>query len=220
MTTTEKVAEFIVDFEFKDIPPRGIEQIKFCLLDTIGCTLEGAMGPVANIMTEFVEEMGGKPQARILKSGIKTSVVNAALVNGTLAHADDFDDTGGFGHPGVVLIPTALALGEHLKLSGKKILEAYTVAFEVGYRLKIGMGVVGEGGFHSTSLFGNLCTTAEASKLMGLDVAQTRSALGIAASSASGIMQNFGTFTKAFHAGQAARNGITAAILAKKGLYR
>jgi 2-methylcitrate dehydratase PrpD len=218
MGTTEKMAKFVVDFDFKDLPARGIEQAKISMLDSIGTALAGGTGPVGAMIVDFVNEMGGSSQARVIGKGIKTSVLNAALANGTLAHADDYDDQGGFGHAGVILTPTALALGEYLKLPGKKLLEAYAVGFEVAYKLSRSMGEVqGHGCFHSTSLLGTLAAAAESAKLLGLDVAQTRRALGIASSLASGLVQNFGTYTKPLHAGHAARNGITAAMLAKRG---
>ncbi|MFC1966923.1 MmgE/PrpD family protein [Chloroflexota bacterium] len=219
MGTTEKVANFIVEFDFNDIPEKGIDQAKSSILDTIGTALVGSAGPVGTILANFVTEMGGNPQARLIGKGIRTSILDAALANGAFAHVDDYDDMGSIGHAGAVFTPPALALGEHLQLSGKKLLEAYAVGFEIGYKLRTSMGEVqNEGGFHSTALFGTVGAAAESAKLLGLDIAKTRVALGIAASLAFGIMQNFGTYTKPLHAGNAARNGILAAILAKKGL--
>jgi 2-methylcitrate dehydratase PrpD len=218
MGATEKLARFVVEFSFNDLPAKGIEQAKISLLDTIGAALVGAAGHTGDIVSDFIKEMGGHPQARLIGRGIKTSVADAALANGTFAHAEDYDDQGAFGHAGVVLTPTALALGEYLRLPGKKLLEAYAVGFEVGHKLNRNMGEVQvRGGYHNTSLFGTLAAAAESAKLLSLDVSQTRAALGIAASMASGIMQNFGTQTKPLHAGHASRCGITAAILAKKG---
>jgi 2-methylcitrate dehydratase PrpD len=213
MGSTEKIARFVVDFDFSKLPASGMEQIKLSILDTLGVALVGAKGHIGAIMSDFVKEMGGNPQARLIGSGIKTSVLNAALVNGTMAHAEDYDT---MPHCGVVLVPTALILGEQLKLSGKKVLEAYAVGFEVGHRMR-GLGAIAEAGFHSTSLLYTMGAAAEAGKLLALDVDQTRAALGIAASLASGIMQNFGTYTKPLHGGHAASSGMKAAILASKG---
>jgi len=215
MGTTEKVARFVVDFDFSRLPASGMEQIKISVLDTLGTALLGAKGQIGAMMNDLIKETGGNPQARLIGSGIKTSVLNAALVNGTIAHADVYDTVP---HCGVVLVSTALALGEQLKLSGKKILEAYAVGFEVGQKIGRNLGDVEfSGGFHTMSLVYTLGAAAEAAKLLGLDVDRTRAALGIAASMASGIMQNFGTYTKPLHGGHAARSGILAATLAKKG---
>ncbi len=218
MGTTEKVAKFVTELDYSNIPAKGIEQAKYSILDIIGTALVGSREPVGHIMTDFVKEMGGNPQARLIGNGTRTSILNAALANGTFAHAVDFDDLGSIGHPGVVFIPPLLALGETLKLPGKKLLEAYVVAFEIGYKLRSSIGEVqSDGGFHSTALLGTVSAAAESAKLLGLDVTRTKTALGIAASLAFGIIQNFGTYTKPLHAGHAARNGIEAAILAKKG---
>jgi len=213
MGATEKLARFVVDFDFSKLPASGIERIKISILDTLGVALVGARGPVGAIMTDLVREMGGNPQARLIGSGIKTSTLDAVLANGTFAHNEDYDTVP---HCGVVMVPPLLALGEQLKLSGKKILEAYAIAYEVGSKMR-GLGDVTGAGFHSTSLYYTMAAAAEGAKLLGLDVAQTRAALGIAASMASGITQNFGTHAKAMHAGHAARSGILAATLAKKG---
>ena len=211
------MARFVVDFDFSKLPPTGVEQIKISVLDTLGVALVGAKGRIGAILCDFVKEMGGNPQARLIGSGIKTSVLNAALANATFAHADDYDDMDSFGHPGCILAPTALALGEQLKLPGRKILEAYAIGFEVGRKLRAGMGAIERAGYHSSCLLGTMATAAESAKLLGLDIDRTRASLGIAASLASGIVQNFGTHTKPLHAGHAGRSGILAASLAEKG---
>ena len=218
MSTTEKVARFIVDFQFDQIPAKGLEQAKISILDTIGTALAGAKGEIGTILTRYVTEMGGNPQARLIGRGTKTSTPQAALANGTFAHADDYDDIGSSGHAGAFLTAPLLALGEWLHLPGKKILEGYVVGFEIGYRLRTSIGDIIQAGFHSSCLLGTMAAAAESAKLLGLDVHKTRATLGIAASLASGIMENFGTFTKPFHAGHASRNGVIAAILAREGL--
>jgi len=215
MGTTERLAKFIVDFDFSQLKARDIEQVKTSIMDTIGVVLVGAKGPVGTIMTDYVKQMGGNPQARLIGSGIRTSVINAALANGTFAHGDDYD---AHPHTSVIMLPVAMALGEYLKLSGKKILEAYAVGWEVRVRLNSGLGNVQfKAGFHSAPLQGTMGAAAEAAKLLGLNVTQTRAAMGIAASLASGIMQNFGTYTKPLHGGHAASSGMKAAFLASKG---
>jgi len=218
MGTTEKIARFIAEFQFDKIPPRGIEQSKMSMLDTIGTALLGSKGEAGGIVTRFVKQMGGNPQARLIGNGLKTSVGNAALANGTFAHADDFDDTGPFGHPGAFLTASLLTLGEWLKAPGKSILEGYAVGFEIGSRLAKSLGDIVHAGYHRSCLLGTMAAAAESAKLLGLDVNKTRAALGIAASLASGVMENFGSYTKPLHAGHTARNGITAGLLAREGL--
>ena len=84
MGTTEKVATFVVDFDYGQLPARGIEQAKMSILDTMGTALVGGAGPIGTIVKDFVRETGGNPQARLIGSGLQTSVLDAALANGTL----------------------------------------------------------------------------------------------------------------------------------------
>jgi 2-methylcitrate dehydratase PrpD len=218
MGTTEKIAKFIVDFDFEAIPSKGIEQTKASIIDSVGAALLGRKEPVGTLITNFARSTGGEQQARLWGSGIRTSLPNATLANGVFIHAIDYDDGGGFGHHGAILVPPALALGEKCKLSGKKIIEAYAAAYEVGYKLLRSLGEVQFGaGFHSTSLLGTICAAAESSKLLELDVTKTRMALSIAASLSSGLIQNFGTHAKPLQVGRAAESGILSALLASEG---
>jgi 2-methylcitrate dehydratase PrpD len=155
----------------------------------------------------------------LLGSGIETSAVNAAFANGVLTHGADYDDSGkGFGHTACVLMPTVLALGEKYKLSGKTIMDAFTVGFEVGSKVGLNIGTDHyEKGWHKTSTMGALGGAAAASRLLDLSVEETRTALGIATSTASGVRANFGYMTKPYHPGNSARGGIVSAMLAKKG---
>jgi 2-methylcitrate dehydratase PrpD len=137
-----------------------------------------------------------------------------------MAHALDFDDVNWSmsGHPTVPLLPAVLALGQAIHASGAEVLLAYTLGFEV--EAKVGLGVNPRHydlGWHATSTLGTLGAAAACAKLLGLDVTKTCMALGIAASTAAGLRQNFGTMTKPLHPGQAAMHGVTAAQLAQRG---
>lgn len=171
-------------------------------------------------MLTYAKDAGGKPEATIVGFGLKTNAVNAALVNGTLGHVLDFDDAQASfcGHPSVVIFPPALSLGEKINCSGKAILEAFMVGFEVA--CKIGRGInpqLYNNGWHATSVIGVLGAVVAAGKLLGLDAGQMACALGVAASQACGLRENFGTMTKSFHAGKAAENGVVSALLVKAG---
>lgn len=187
--------------------------------------LAGSEEAGGKLINDYVKELGGQPEAGVITGGFKTSAPLAALANGNMAHALDYDDyvTGGvgwFGHPTVALLPTLLALGEKNRLTGKEVLEAYIIGYEIG-------GKVGNGlqkgmshfriGWHATGTVGTIGAAAAAAKILKLNIQQVRSALGSAASMASGLRQNFGTMMKPYHAGAACRNGITAAVLSKKG---
>lgn len=221
MGVTERLARFVVETRYTDLPPDAIEQGKRALLDTIGVSLAGVRDDTGKIIVETVAELGGKPVAGVIGSSIKLDPASAALINGTLGHALDYDDVNGSmrGHPSVPIAPAALAIGESVGASGRDILLAFILGVEV--ECKVGRGInIGShynAGWHATATLGVLGAAAAAGKLLGLTVDQMVMALGIAASEASGLRQNFGTMTKPFHAGNAARGGVLAALLARNG---
>lgn len=216
MGTTEKLAQWIVDTSYEDIPPAAYEQAKKSILDYLGTTILGSTTELGKLIIDYTQEQGGNPQARVIATDIRTSSANAAFANGTLGHAEDFDDLGGIGgHPAVILTPPTLALGEEHNVSGRDLLTAWAVGYEVGTRLSANLHP--DRDWHPTAIFGTMGAAVAASKLLGLDVHQTRMALGIAGSEAAGLRRNFGTMTKPFHPGNAARSGVVAAKLASKG---
>lgn len=216
MGTTEKLARWIVSVKAEDIPEAAYAQAKKSILDYIGTAVQGSTTDLGGMIVDLTREMGGNPQARVIATNIRTSTASAALANGTMGHAADFDDLGGVGgHPATVLTPTTLAVAEELHLSGKDLLTAWAVGYEVGTRLSA--NVHPERDWHPTAIFGAMGAAVAASKLLGLDVWKTRMALGIAGSHASGLRRNFGTMTKPYHPGNSARSGIMAAKLASRG---
>lgn len=220
MGTTDKLARFVVQARYEDIPHVAIERAKLCLLDTVGCAVYATTEPLGKIVMELVRELGGRQTSRVLGTDIVTNAPQAALANGTLGHALDFDDMGGGLHHGVLYTPVVLALGEQLRASGRDVLLAYLVGYEVTAKVAANIGADHYArGWHLTATAGTLGAAAAAAKLLGLDEEQTTMALGIATSEAAGIRANFGTMTKPLHPGNAARNGVMAALLAQKG-YR
>jgi 2-methylcitrate dehydratase PrpD len=213
----QKLAEFIVQSSYEQIPIEVIEISKNIILDTIGITLAGSREETSKTLCSALSEFGGQTISSVIGGGFRTSPILASLANGTSAHVLDYDDLFASLHPSAVIVPTILAMGEKCNSSGKEILAAYAVGFEIV--AKVGT-VLGNRhytkGWHSTSTLGSLSATAAAAKLLKLDVHQTKMAFGIAASLTSGLRANFGTMTKPLHAGNAARNGILAAALAKK----
>jgi len=216
--TEERIARFVVETKDEEIPPEAVRTARDAALDCVGVALAGAAQPLGQMMLEMTREEGGNPEASVIGGRLRTSTTMAALANGTLAHALDYDDMGGFGHPSVVLLPPVLALGEKLGAPGRQVLDAYVIGFEVAANLSAASHYVQtEGGFHSTAFFGTMGATAAAARLLELGVEQTVMALGIAGSMPGGVVQNFGTMVKPLHAGMAARNGVLAARLAQKG---
>lgn len=176
MGTTQRMARFIADGKFEEIPAPAVNLAKLCLLDAVGCAIYGATRPLGKIMTGLVDELGGKPVSRVLGTRIETNAVNAAMANGTLGHSEDFDDFAA-GHQAVLLMPVVLALGEELHVSGKHALLSYIVGFDITTSVTHSMGEDHYGkGWHNTSSIGTLGSTAAAAKMLGLDEMQTRMA--------------------------------------------
>lgn len=135
MGATETVAKWIVDTTYEDIPPEAIRVANESCFDLLGVILAGSKQPLGDLIQQYVSDQGGVPEATILSSGVKTTLPNAALANGTMGHALDYDDFGGFGHPTVAIFPALLAIGEHLGSSGRDLLEAYVIGCELGLAL-------------------------------------------------------------------------------------
>jgi 2-methylcitrate dehydratase PrpD len=190
------------------------------LLDTVGVTLAGAAEPAARIVQRVVAKDGAGP-CRVLGTTLRSSAANAALANGTAAHALDYDDMCfvSLAHPSAPLVASALAAAELASAPGHALLDAYVVGFELEGRLGRVMNPRHyQRGWHCTSTLGTIGAAAAASRLLGLDAAAANHALAIAASEASGLKENFGTMVKPLHAGLAARNGVLAAQLAEAGM--
>ena len=215
MGATEKIAKWIIDTGYEDIPPDAIRVANESCFDLLGVILAGSTQPVADIIQQYVADQGVADEATVLAIGQRSTSSQAALANGTMGHALDYDDFGGFGHPTVAIFPALLALGEKTGATGRDLLEAYVVGCEVGLALQHTTKYNQmEKGFHATAVIGHMACA----KLLGLDEQQTTMALGMAGSMAGGLIHNFGTMTKPLHAGLVCRDGITAAQLAQRGL--
>jgi len=220
MKVTERLARYVLETSYPSFPKEVVHQGKRCFLDLLGVALGGAKQPLSKILVKMVKDFGGQPQATILGHGLKTNVMNAALVNGAMAHALDYDDThsGSLGHPSAPLIPAVLAVAEWKGLSGKSALEAFILGFEVETRIGLGMGMKHyDRGWHATSTFGRFGAAVAAGKLLGLSLEEMKIALGLAGTQAAGVRLVFGTMTKPFHPGKCAFDGVLSAILAQRG---
>ena len=211
MNVTETLAEFVVTTDLARIPSKAQEIAKQAILDCLGVMLAGSRDLIAEKIMALLQDMGGEPKASVFGKRVKTSSPLAALANGTFGHALDFDDINRSlrGHPTVPVLPAALAVGEELKSSGKEFLEAYLIGFEVEAKLGAALNpYLFEAGWYPTSVLGVMGAAAASAKLLKLDSKKVCTALGIAASQASGLRQNFGTMTKPLHAGQTAKSGV------------
>jgi 2-methylcitrate dehydratase PrpD len=220
MTATEKIARFIVETGYEDIPRDGVEKAKRTALDCLGAALAGVGEPVSQTITGYVMKLGGPPQSSVFGAGIKVSAPDATLANGVIAHALDYDDCGvKIGHPSVLVLPAVLSLGEHLGASGRDILTAYILGLEVEGKLALHADFkLMQARLNHQTWYGSVGAAAACAKLLRLDIAKTRMALGIGANFACGLSANHGSMAGAMAAGNACRNGVTAALMAQEGV--
>ncbi|HEX2226547.1 MAG TPA: MmgE/PrpD family protein, partial [Candidatus Binatia bacterium] len=220
MGATEKIASFIVDIGYEGIPRDAVQKAKRTALDCVGAALAGVGEPVSQAITGYVAKLGGPRQASVLGAGLKVSVPDAALANGCIAHALDYDDCGvKIGHPSVLVLPAVLSLGEHLGATGQDILVAYIVGLEVEGKLALHADFkLMQSRLNHQSWYGSVGAAAACAKLLRLDLTKTRIALGIAANFACGLSANHGSMAGAMAAGNACRNGVIAALMAREGV--
>lgn len=217
---TQKLATFVINTREADVPADVLDRARDALVDTLGCAMAGSLDEGSEIAQKWVLETGARAQSTVVGTPLSTSPAEAAFANGLAAHALDFDDslTTLRGHPTAPMMGAGLAVGETTGASGKALLAAIAIGLDVGGKLGPALGSEHYmKGWHSTATVGVFTATAVAARLWGLSVEQMQTAFGIAASEAAGLIRNFGTMTKPFHAGHAARNGVMAAWLAKNG---
>lgn len=217
---TEKLARLAVETRYESLSASIIESAKMRFLDTIGIMIVGSRHPSALISLDVIRYMGGKPVVSIIGHPDRTSSPLAAYVNGVSAHAYEFDDfTPSAGtHLSVCLVPGSLAVAEEFGASGRQLLDGFVIGFEVGARIGRGMTpYLFDHGWHPNGVLGSIGVAVAAAKIMGFDLLQTRMAIGIAASEASGVRKNVGSMGKAFHVGHGVRCGVFAALLAQRG---
>jgi 2-methylcitrate dehydratase PrpD len=220
MGATEKIARFIVNTDYENIPGDAVKKAKRTALDCVGASLAGVAEPVSQTITGYIAKLGGPPQASVIGAGLKVSAPDAALANGVIAHALDYDDCGvKIGHPSVLVLPAVLSLGEHLGASGQDLLTAYLLGLEVEGKLALHADFkLMQARLNHQTWYGSIGAAAACAKLLRLDVAKTRMALGIAGNFACGLSANHGSMAGAMAAGNACHNGVIAALMAQEGV--
>lgn len=222
MYAAEQLAEWSSTLELDDIPAEVVAAAKLHLLDAVGTGLAALALDQLPAPRAVALEMGGEEEATALGLPRRVGVGAAALANGSLMHALDFDDTHEVAlvHSSVVVGATVFAVGEATGASGRDLIAAAVGGYEISSRIGLANpGALHRKGFHPTSVCGVFAAAAAAARLRGLSAEQTANALGIAGSQASGLMEYLadGSQTKPLHAGWAALAGVTAAALAAHG---
>jgi 2-methylcitrate dehydratase PrpD len=227
--TTAACVDFITRARWKDMPADAAELAKRCIVDGLGVILAGSTTDGSTILRDYIRRTDGGEESTVLGADVfRASAGAAAFLNAASGHAMDWDDTqlsttadrifGLLTHPTIPPLAAALAVGERLRASGERMLEAFLTGFEIECKIAESIDPNHyKKGFHSSGTIGTFGAAAATAKLLGLDAKATGHMLSIAASLCAGIRVNFGTMTKPLHVGRAAQNGVLAAELAAAG---
>jgi aconitate decarboxylase len=217
---TAALARFASNPPFPTIPEDVVAVVRSGFIDTAATMIAGRGEPVVAIVrAHLTDRTGARGEASLLFGATRASAADAALINATTAHALDFDDVALGGHPSTVLVPALLAEGEALASSGADLLRAYLVGYETWAEL-IGRDADAHHvkGWHPTAVFGTVAAATAVASLRRLPFEIARHAIALAGSMAGGVVANFGSMTKPFHAGRAASGGVEAVRLAMRGM--
>ena len=216
MALTQDLGRFAAGLTFEALPAEAVEIARTGFIDTIATMIAGAHDPAPQLLRRGLAPAPGP--ASLYFSGETSTAPEAAWINGTAGHALDYDDVGCRGHVSTVLVPALLAEAETLGLGGREMFAGYVAGYETWAELaRRDPGHHHKKGWHPTGIFGAIGAGAACAALRRLDPAQATAAIALAASQAGGIMANFGTMTKPFHAGRAAHAGLVSARLAEAG---
>ena len=224
-SVTETLAHHWAGVRYQDLPDEVIQAAKRALLDTLAAGVAGASTDVVTAVKEaasFVLDAGGGSSI-LWGDSLRLPAPQAALVNGTAAHALELDDFGGCGHSGAVVVPAVCAVADRVGASGEQTLTAIVTGYDIAARVLEGAGGYrshNEAGWHSTGTCGSFGAAAGTAKLLSLDARQFTHALGIAGTFTGGTWAflSDGAMTKRFHPGKAAETGLSAALLSRAGM--
>ena len=220
-----RVTQYILDAGGRPLPEAVSEKGKHHILDTLAAMVSGSRLKAGVLATKFARTQGGTPEAQVIGADFLSTAINAAMVNGFMAHADETDDSHAPSgtHPGCAIVPAALAMAERENASGEAFLRAVVLGYDISSRIARVMGI-GDARVrgHSTHAIGPLFgATAASASLARLDHRQVRHALSYTGQQASGItswVRDAEHVQKAFvFAGMGARNGVTSAIFVLQG---
>jgi 2-methylcitrate dehydratase PrpD len=218
MTLQENIASFVNNVNYEDLPESVVEQTKYCILDYLGCALVGSQTTLAEKFYYQGKRFGSNQASIMIGDGGLVSPIWAAMVNGTIGHIHEFDDScPGGGHTGTVIIPAALAAGNMEKINGMEFISSVVLGYETACRLGSAVGSSHRNrGYHSTSTFSTFGASVAAGKAFKLNDFQLSKALGIASISATGILEvhKGKSILKPIQVGKSSANGVTAALMA------
>ena len=215
---TETLARFVTDTSYDKLPADVVAAAKIAIFDGIANMLAGATQPLSAIIVNYLKQIGGNPQSTVVGHDFKTSAPSAAFANGVFLHCLDYEIQGQpVAHGTSNILPPALAVAEISGASGQRLIEAYVIGWEINARLRKASKECDTRGYHPPGLIGPLSAAAASAKVLGMDAAGVRMAMGIAASHTGGLTANTGTMVKSTHPGNAGRTGVESALLAQAG---
>lgn len=223
---TKRITDHILEFNYDDMPEEVAKHSKIIMLDTLGAILAASnpIYPASRVITEFVREQGGREEATVIGRDFKTSSTNAALANGTMGYMCDIEShhVKAVLHEAAVLLPSALAVGEKERASGKDIITSFVLGTDIETRMGLAISPTGmyARGFHPSVVAGCFGSAITAGKILGLSHEEFVNAFGLAGAQSSGLLaweSDKTEMSRPFGPGIAARNGVTAALLAQKG---
>lgn len=220
MSLSAQFAKYIVNIQFENIPHDVIEFTKLCMIDYYASLLKGSEAEPVKMMNDLAVTIGGAPQATAV-SGLRTSVTNAAFINGGASHVIELDDIhkASIVHAATAVMPAAIAVAEWKGVSGKKLLEAIIAGYEIAFRVGETVTPSHYYYFHNTATCGTFGATAAVAKILDLNEAQIVEAFGSAGTQVAGLWEFIedGAMSKQLHPGKAGMNGIISCLLAERG---
>jgi len=220
-TLSSRLAAYFCGVTFNDLKADHVAKMKSFFLDWLGSAYAGKDLPPIRMMRNVARGLGGTPEATSIPDGTKTNCLLASLVNGASSHIVEMDDLHreSIIHPAAAILPAVLAAGEREGVSGRELIVAISVGYEVGIRVALAAGLSHYRFWHTTGTCGTFGAAAASAKLLGLNEEQFVWAIGSAGTQAAGLWEFLGesAMSKQLHAGKAAMNGLLAALLAKEG---
>lgn len=220
---TKELSALIVGTGYPDLPANVLTRTKACILDWIGCAYAGKGSPTDASILPLIREIGGRRTSILVGAGCSAPPMHAALYNGMISAVMEIDDVHEMVslHPGIGVIPAALAVAEYARASGRDLLAAVAIGYDVAVRVARAAGESHYHLWHSTGTCDTFGATAAAGKLLRLDRERMLMALGLAGTQAAGLWESINVSAvtaKHLHSGKAASNGVLSAFLARNGL--
>ncbi|MCZ6678252.1 MAG: MmgE/PrpD family protein [Candidatus Poribacteria bacterium] len=222
---TQCIAAYSTSFRYEDLTPQAVFTAKNIVLDTLGALFAAwpDRHPVSRLIGDFVQQMGGTPECTVLGGNFKAPAANAALANGTMGYAADIEGAGiARMHAAAVFVPTALVMGERQKLDGKTLIAALALAYDVAARVSEASRTEHSypHSFHPSAVFGTFGAAVITGYALKLDAPRFVNTCGLAGNVASGLIawvDDPTEHSRSYGIGVAARNGVTAGLLAERG---